>query len=610
MTRLRRRVAFLLFSGLVMHGAEGAPVEVPLNIPYALVRAQLAERVFIEPNETLHALSDASGCNRLKLSAPRVEGAPAGGMQVAMQVEARGGTPVPGGSCLLPFTWQGTVILRESARVANTPTAIAFRIIDSDIRDPSGKKETVPGVMWGWVKKYVHPRIEAFTFELAPLLGSSRELLNNALAGAPDFAAVSASSLHIARADGGHEALVATLAFTLPEVNAAALPPLPHAPLTAAELMAWDQQWQAWDAFATWLIKTVAVGATPSLREALSATLLEARYELRDALANDAVAADPVRTLFVHAWERLTPLLNEAQLAAPGEAALRYLALINAGDALRALDTAGTQIGLRFDQATLRQLARLLLPEVTDEALAFSGAPDPALRELLGLPPEFLSVEQVPRQRDWMRWLIADAEAGEVDAASIARLNRWLPGDADLDAYLATLDAMLGDIAQQEQARGKVQTPFIEIYRTLLRATAWQETCWRQYIKESGRIEPLRSSAGSIGLMQINQHVWRGVYDLNKLAGDIGYNARAGNEILVHYLVDFAIKKKEHEVTGDPHNLARAAYAVYNGGPGHLRRYRDPKEQRGLREIDAAFWKKYQALRAKGVSAVKQCYVE
>lgn len=604
----RASVALVLWCLAVSAWAAPTPVEVPLNIPYALVRAQLAERVFIEPLETLHALSDTSGCNRLKLSAPKVEGAPAGGMQVTMQVEARGGTPVPGGACLLPFTWVGTVILRESARVGASPTAIAFRIVDSDLRDASGHQQTVPGVLWGWIKQFVHPRIEAFTFELAPLLGGSRELLITALAGAPDFATVSANSLRLANADAGYEALLATLAFDMPEVNAAALPPLPHAPLTASELMAWDTQWQAWDAFATWLIKTVAMGATPALREALSATLLEARYELRDALASDSVAADPVRTLFVHAWARLTPLLSEAQLAVNGDAALRYLALINAGDALRALDTAGAHIGVRIDQTTLRQLARLLLPEVTDDALLYSSAPDPALRELLGLSATFEVAEQLPRTLDWWHYFITAAAAAASDAASIARLNQWLPSDTDLDAYLATLDALLGEIAQQEQNRAKVPPPFLDIYRTLLRATAWQETCWRQYVRESGRIEPLRSSAGSVGLMQINQHVWRGVYDLHKLASDIAYNARAGNEILVHYLVDFAIKKKEHEVTGDPHNLARASYAVYNGGPGHLRRYRDPKEARSLRAIDTAFWKKYQAMRARGADAVKQCY--
>jgi hypothetical protein len=602
-------VALLCCAGPAPRAAP-TTVEVPLNIPYALVRAQLAERVFIEPEESLHALSDASGCNKLKLSAPKVEGAAAGGMQVAMRVDARGGTPMPGGACLLPFTWRGQVILRESARVGDSPTAIAFRIVDSDIRDESGKKETVPGVMWGWVKQYVHPRIEAFSFELAPLLGGSRELITNALAGAPDFATLCADSLRIAAADGGHDALVTTFAFDMPEVNAAALPPLPHAPLTAHELMAWDQQWQAWDAFATWLIKTVASHAGPALRAALAETLLEARYELRDALANDALDADPVRSLFVHAWQRLTPLLGEAQLSVQGDEALRYLALINAGDALRALDSAGAQVGVRIDQATLRQLARLLLPAVEDEALRYSAAPDPALRELLGLPAELVTAGEPSRSTDWLAWWIQSAQAAAIDAAGIARLNRWLPSDGDLDAYLATLDALLGDIAEQEQSRAKVQAPFIEVYRTLLRATAWQETCWRQYVREAGRIEPLRSSAGSVGLMQINQHVWRGVYDLNKLAADIGYNARAGNEILVHYMVDFAIKKKEHEVTGDPHNLARATYAVYNGGPGHLRRYRDPKEPRSLRDIDSAFWKKYQALRARGVEAVKQCYAQ
>ena len=129
-------IAWSTFATMAL--AQAAPVEVPLNIPYALVRAQLAERVFIEPKETLHALSDASGCNKLKLSAPRVEGAPAGGMRVAMQVEARGGTPVPGGACLLPFSWQGTVVLRGDARVADSPTAIAVRRVESGTRVASG----------------------------------------------------------------------------------------------------------------------------------------------------------------------------------------------------------------------------------------------------------------------------------------------------------------------------------------------------------------------------------------------------------------------------------------------------------------------------------------
>ncbi|MGH8598271.1 MAG: lytic transglycosylase domain-containing protein, partial [Gammaproteobacteria bacterium] len=88
----------------------------------------------------------------------------------------------------------------------------------------------------------------------------------------------------------------------------------------------------------------------------------------------------------------------------------------------------------------------------------------------------------------------------------------------------------------------------------------------------------------------------------------IGYNARAGNEIIIHYLVDYAIKKREHEQGGGIENLARATYAAYHGGPSHLTRYRQRGTREFLRKVDAAFIKKYRAIQANGVSAVRQCY--
>jgi hypothetical protein len=109
--------------------------------------------------------------------------------------------------------------------------------------------------------------------------------------------------------------------------------------------------------------------------------------------------------------------------------------------------------------------------------------------------------------------------------------------------------------------------------------------------------------------MQINVHVWRGVYDIDAVNSDISYNARAGNEILVHYLVDYALRKKENEVTDTPDSLARATYAVYNGGPRHLKRYRNPDTSDSLKKIDELFWQKYRAMKSEGTQAVKQCLV-
>jgi len=81
----------------------------------------------------------------------------------------------------------------------------------------------------------------------------------------------------------------------------------------------------------------------------------------------------------------------------------------------------------------------------------------------------------------------------------------------------------------------------------------------------------------------------------------------AGAEILLHYLRDYAIKRGEHTATGSVDNLARATYAVYNGGPGHLRRYRKPTK-RSLREIDESFWEKYRRIKQGDALAVAECF--
>src|SRR5262249_18183033 len=147
------------------------------------------------------------------------------------------------------------------------------------------------------------------------------------------------------------------------------------------------------------------------------------------------------------------------------------------------------------------------------------------------------------------------------------------------------------------------------LYHTLVRATAWQESCWRQFILANGKITYMRSPVGSSGMMQINEHVWRGLYDLRGVRWDIRYNARAGSEILLHYLVDYAIAHNEELQPGGLDNLPRATYAVYNGGPGHLTRYRKKTAPRALKRIDQLFWEKYRAVAAGKDGNVTRCII-
>ena len=108
--------------------------------------------------------------------------------------------------------------------------------------------------------------------------------------------------------------------------------------------------------------------------------------------------------------------------------------------------------------------------------------------------------------------------------------------------------------------------------------------------------------------MQVNPHVWRGFYAVDGLAWSIGYNARAGGEILLHYLRDYAIARGEEDA-GGPDALARATYAVYHGGPSHLRRYRQPKKSRAaLVAVDRAFHAKFREVEAGRELGVRECF--
>lgn len=578
-------------------------VELPVALDYRIIEQSLAEQVFTGPGTTAPVFSDRLGCNSLVLSAPRVEGTDTGRVRVLIAMQARTGTPLAG-KCRFARTWNGLVETEQLAYVEPGTAMVQFRIVESRLRRSEGGKDILPRFMQRWIRDYVHPRLARVRIDLAPAVTGIGDLLDAALS-PPADAAPLAPAVSLVAVQPTPDALVAQLSLTLADAPPAAVAPTQAAPLTAHELAEWDAHWQAWDAFTTWMIKTLAEPAGPELTRELATTLLEARYELRDALARDDRSRDPVRELFLNTWSRLAPLLHDADLPLPGREALQFAVFISAGDALQTLDRLAPHLGLRLDRNALRQFARMLEPGVDEQALQYDTAVDPQLRALLGLAPEFDA--EPPQGLSVLSWFIPSAQAAQIDPQLVEHLNRWVPKRPEIDRYLDAMARLLDAIADAEHDKGKVPPTFLPVYDPLLRATAWQESCWRQYVERDGELEPIRSAAGSVGLMQVNMHVWRGVYDSEEILGDVGYNARAGNEILVHYLVDYAIRKNEHEVTGSPDNLARAAYAMYNGGPRHLRRYREAGTSASLQKIDTAFWAKYQAIQNQGPSAVKQC---
>jgi septal ring-binding cell division protein DamX len=307
----------------------------------------------------------------------------------------------------------------------------------------------------------------------------------------------------------------------------------------------------------------------------------------------------------VRSWQRLSPLLQEICATVPVKNSLSVMAFVTAGDMLQALDRFGPALGLEISADGLRRLARLLSDKPGMDPLRYVDEIDPELRHLYGfdtLGGESSDSEPLSFNCRFIR----TAFAGTTSLQSLARLNKWVPSKHELDQYLSLMRKFLRHNADSILKGVNISSQTASVYKNLVLAAAWQESCWRQYIVEGRKLAPLRSDSGDVGLMQINERVWRGFYSRHKLKWDINYNVRAGCEILMKYLVDYALTKDEHK-RGNVHYLARAVYSAYNGGPSQISRYRNPKAPASHKKIDNAFWKKYQAVQKGKEYDVAEC---
>jgi hypothetical protein len=588
-------------------------VDIPLQFDHAFIRQAIIDEVYGSPAQKVSLWDDGTGCGFLRLWDPGV-GSAGTRIRLVSRGEGRIGTPV-GGICLAPVQWDGFLEIIEEPEISADGNALQFRIVDSNLYDTVWKKPLLTGKLWDLVKPRVQSRFQAVHIDVGSPLRDLRELLP-LVAGGDDAARIEAllASLKLSRAEANETGVNVVLSFTVADLGPPPAP-VPEPTLTPEELRQWEDAWQRWDAFLTFVVKQIGRDtAAKDLLRALAETLIEARLDIIEALAPVTPEShDPTPALFLKTWERLAPVVRQSAATQPGSVALRYLSFVAAGDALAALEQIGPEVGVEISADGLRRLARIVAPLNLDDPLVYTTEVDPELRALFGLgpplpPPQLVEPPAEPSS-GWPGWLRPRSALAAVEAPSPQRLERWLPTRDQIDTYLVAVREVLQEATDQTLASGQLEGKHHELYRRLVLATAWQESCWRQFIRRAGTVTYIRSPVGSVGLMQINEKVWRGLYDIQGLRWDISYNGRAGADILLHYLQDYAIARNEHTKPGGIDNLIRATYAVYNGGPRHLSRYRRPETSKSLRRIDDLFWEKYEAVRNGRELEVGRCIV-
>ncbi|MDX1571981.1 MAG: transglycosylase SLT domain-containing protein, partial [Xanthomonadales bacterium] len=520
------------------------------------------------------------------------------------------------GRCLGPKDARGQLHVLLHPAVASDEFAVVLEFVSAELRRADGTAGLLTRPARILAERVVLPRLQDLRIDASGPLEAVDDIIETFDQTAPLLSERSRLAVVMAQDDGVAAEIALTLADPVPEEG-------PTAPLSPAELAEWSRIEDELDGFLTTVtLKLAEASADESLNLDLLGVLLDARLAIARALVDTPDAEegagetrglmeeDPVRELFIETWDQLRPLVLALQREELGELArgLHLAAFMAGADAIAALDALGGDYDIEISRDGIRRLARLLLAEEAPARFTpLLLGPDPALRKLYGAdePPPLPTVDP---PTTWIDWLIPAAHA-DVEVLYPPDWQLFVPGLSEREAVLRQVHDLLERKSNEHLAASpRIPAEVRPLFQPLVMATAWKESCWRHYITGEAPPEVIRSSIGAVGMMQINGRVWRGIYDLDRLEREIGYNAVAGIEILEHYLVDYALRRGEHLEPGGLENLPRATYAAYNGGPGQLSRYRRENTRARLKAIDRAFLEHFERIRAQGWPEVASCY--
>ena len=613
--------------------AFAAEIRVPLTIPYLTLSEALKAQLYHGPGHRAD-LWQESECRYLYAENPRFsqQGAL---LRLESDAQLNVGTLLAT-DCIDAISWHGI------AQALITPYVTAdwrlkFRVQDLNLYNFQHEKTALASRGFDLVKNYFVPRLEQFSYDLKTPLTQVTQLIE---AGTTDeyragIRQALATMSSVPPAVASERGLRVTLRISVPSgLHAPGIGP--RNALTQADVDAWEKALDEWDAFVVFAVKQLgASAADKAFREDLLDLLLESRHRLVRVLQQPQASGgpDPVRLLFIETWSRFDRLVQEAAARGLlGNRTLEFLSFISAGDALIAFDQAAPALGMRITAQDLRGLAHIMAPGLRADPLGFSFNEDPELQKLFNIrpppaapgalfdgtdaPAEPAPASATPDDHSsarltrgglaarLMRWMAPVAFAAEASVVIIdrdiqviaIRLRRKVPEAANLEQYSADVGRLLDLSAAREIDDDYLANEYGATTRRLVRSAAWQESCWRQFVRQGKRITYLKSSTDDVGLMQINEYVWRGFYSIARLRWDVAYNAGAGAQILLRRLRDCARHAAGQGVAASSDDLVRSAYSAYNGGPASCNRWNSLGVPSEKALIDVSFWMKYQAM--------------
>jgi hypothetical protein len=601
-------------------------VELPVTFDFQFIRSMIIYQVFTEAGERA-VITEEEGCTRIQLWDPEVS-SEGNFLKIRSKFSLQFGIGI-GGRCVNPLDYTGFVAVLQRLQFEKESWQVTFETVDSQIYDQEGKRPLLAGFVWDRVKPYLHAHMNQIRIDLSRPIKELRDVL-------PLFFSVDEREEVVRWIETmrSGDLMIGSAAVKLGVFMDVSGPPTDHAKderaLPSVDMVRLIRNWQSWDAFFIYQIEAL-VGRTIDEEEKkiLLDTLLEIRYSFSGSSDKD-LGNDFIARQFTWAWERVSGILRKHLFHDPSPSLINYLAFFTASDALTVLERLGPVVTIDISLEGLLKVARLLSQSGEAPSLDYDYGIDPQLRSLLGLGPPLdesgpafddheldmpgtLPFEETQPENEpssWLRLLVPEAFAAGEARMRLTEIQKWIPPKEkeDLPRYLDGIEEILKSTLSDVLSRSSVKTKYRSMFHRLIKATAWQETCWRQFVIKNDKVTYVLSyNQSSVGLMQINERVWRGIYRPESLRWNIRYNAMAGAEILDLYFHKYVLTENALKDVPEADSLAVILYAMYNGGPGELRRFIGRDRGQAMNSIDTLFEEKYGLVRRGELQKISIC---
>ena len=560
-----RILGFILVMMVLPDMAPAQTAELPITIDYPLLNSLVESRLFKSNEKEVELVKDPMGCKKIVISNPefREENSR---LRFEIKVRIRAGLEA-NNDCYLPVEWEGYVVFFQTPVIDPETFRLSFRTEDSRVLNKKHEPGIISGPLWNLVKEKVHTRVDDLRIDLVPCVNEMKSFLAVMFPESNlDKAVAMVESMKPGKVEVQDKAVRIAMNADVSSVYDETRKRREE-PLSEEELSGFIDTWQTMDAFIVYAVGSLAGEAlSPDERQAVLETLLDTRYRFLAELDKPEKENDFVRTQFVEAWGNLSFLFRHHMGKNPASSPIGTLAFFSSLDALKALDAVGPALGIEISRNGLLRMARLISGGQGEGAdLYYSFAIDKNLRKVMGFDaeliesPEYIK-EEPEKENDFLHKILnrligsvlkamginpySEAFAADKKKPDREDPAKWLPDTAKIDGYVERVRKELKIAADQTVVKKNPAPEFRDLFYLIVDAVAWQESCFRQFRQDKGVIEYLRSyNNTSVGLMQINEKVWRGMYDPEKLKWNIRYNMAAGCEIVDLYLQKYVLKK-------------------------------------------------------------------